>query len=129
MRILEAVRSGLIPRVTRRLNSDERRMITSGSVYVWDDSYIERWTDSIQWESSHTLGNFRLYYPKNDTNHPSRTIDSRVTVDEHNLSGEPDHPLADIAARLKRERILLDSLPNSYNYKADRLIKKVCRPT
>jgi hypothetical protein len=49
--ILEAARRGLIPRVTRRLVDRERRMITSGSVFVFDEdeSGIKRWTDGLLW--------------------------------------------------------------------------------
>ena len=35
--ILEAARRGLIPRVTRRLVDAERKMIVSGSVFVFDE--------------------------------------------------------------------------------------------
>ncbi|CAE6497372.1 unnamed protein product [Rhizoctonia solani] len=61
--ILEAARRGLIPRVTRRLVDRERRMITSGSVFVFDEdeSGIKRWTDGLLWSPSRILGNFLLY--------------------------------------------------------------------
>ncbi|KJA14910.1 hypothetical protein HYPSUDRAFT_412927 [Hypholoma sublateritium FD-334 SS-4] len=127
--IFEAARRGLISRITRPLNIVERKTITSGSVYVWDESQIMRWTDGIQWGPSCTLGNFRLYRSmndinKNDTNHHDLAADSSIALAEHNPANVLGHSPADIGARLKRERILLDSLPNSYNYKADRLIKK-----
>src|SRR4051794_30008705 len=58
--ILEAARRGLIPRVTRRLVDSERKMITSGSVFVFDEdeSGIKRWTDGFVWSPSRILGNF-----------------------------------------------------------------------
>jgi len=58
--ILEAARRGLIPRVTRRLVDSERKMITSGSVFVFDEdeSGIKRWTDGFFWSPSRILGNF-----------------------------------------------------------------------
>ena len=58
--ILEAARRGMIPRVTRRLVDSERRMITSGSVFVFDEdeSGIKRWTDGFFWSPSRILGNF-----------------------------------------------------------------------
>ena len=61
--ILEAARRGLIPRVTRRLVDSERKMITSGSVFVFDEdeSGIKRWTDGFFWSPSRILGNFLLY--------------------------------------------------------------------
>lgn len=36
--IFEGCRRGLIPRVSRRLQEKERRMIRSGSVFVFDES-------------------------------------------------------------------------------------------
>lgn len=61
--ILEAARRGLIPRVTRRLVDAERRMISSGAVFVFDEdeSGIKRWTDGFFWSPSRILGNFLLY--------------------------------------------------------------------
>lgn len=62
--ILEAARRGLIPRVTRRLVDSERKMITSGSVFVFDEdeSGIKRWTDGFFWSPSRILGNFLVYH-------------------------------------------------------------------
>jgi hypothetical protein len=50
----------MIPRVTRRLVDRERKMITSGSVFVFDESEsgIKRWTDGLLWSPSRILGNF-----------------------------------------------------------------------
>jgi Gti1/Pac2 family len=61
--ILEAARRGLIPRVTRRLVDSERKMITSGSVFVFDEdeSGIKRWTDGFIWSPSRILGNFLVW--------------------------------------------------------------------
>lgn len=58
--ILEAARRGMIPRVTRRLVDSERKMISSGSVFVFDEdeSGIKRWTDGFYWSPSRILGNF-----------------------------------------------------------------------
>lgn len=63
--ILEAARRGLIPRVTRRLVDSERKMITSGSVFVFDEdeSGIKRWTDGFVWSPSRILGNFLVSNP------------------------------------------------------------------
>lgn len=63
--ILEAARRGMIPRVTRRLVDSERRMITSGSVFVFDEdeSGIKRWTDGFFWSPSRILGNFLVSLP------------------------------------------------------------------
>lgn len=35
--ILEAVRVGLVPRVTRRLTGHERGMIRPGTIWVWEE--------------------------------------------------------------------------------------------
>jgi len=58
--ILEAARQGVIPRVTRRLVEAERKMIGSGSIFVFDEeeSGIRRWTDGCFWSPSRILGNF-----------------------------------------------------------------------
>ena len=61
--ILEAARRGLIPRVIRRLVDSERKMITSGSVFVFrqDESGIKRWADGFSWSPSRIVGNFFVY--------------------------------------------------------------------
>ena len=78
--ILEAARRGMIPRVTRRLVDAERKMITSGSVFVFDEdeSGIKRWTDGFFWSPSRILGNFLLYREtdKRGAGHRGRTKDS-----------------------------------------------------
>jgi Gti1/Pac2 family transcription factor len=55
--VFEAVRQGLLRPVTRRLNEVERSMfITSGSIFVWeesdDDLGLKRWTDGRVWSQS-----------------------------------------------------------------------------
>ncbi|QRW22785.1 cAMP-independent regulatory protein pac2 [Rhizoctonia solani] len=123
--ILEAARRGLIPRVTRRLVDRERRMITSGSVFVFDEdeSGIKRWTDGLLWSPSRILGNFLLYREtdkkgtaltpmpnlhlmKDSTTSLSRPKDGRAQADRN------------------RERALVGSLTNSYKFKPDGMMKK-----
>ena len=61
LRLIQAARCGLIPRVTRRLNDLERRaMIRSGAVFIFsvDESGIKRWTEGLQWSPSRIAGNF-----------------------------------------------------------------------
>jgi hypothetical protein len=56
LRLIQAARCGLIPRITRRLNELERRsMIKSGAVFVFsvDESGIKRWTDGRLSRPSH----------------------------------------------------------------------------
>ena len=48
LRLIQAAREGIIPRLTRRLNALERRaMIRSGAIFLFSDeeSGIKRWTD------------------------------------------------------------------------------------
>ncbi|KAF5345121.1 hypothetical protein D9757_013866 [Collybiopsis confluens] len=61
--ILEAARRGLIPRVTRPLTDSGRRMINSGSVFVFDEdeSGIKQWADGLRWSPGRLFGNFLWY--------------------------------------------------------------------
>lgn len=58
--IFECVRRGIMPKVPRRLRDDERKLIRSGSVFVFDEheSGIKRWTDGLLWSPSRILWNF-----------------------------------------------------------------------
>lgn len=81
LRLIHAARQGVIPRITRRLNDNERRtMIKSGAVFVFsvEESGIKRWTgklfpisltlnlrrwltyysDGLLWSPSRIVGNF-----------------------------------------------------------------------
>ncbi|KXN83000.1 Transcriptional regulator MIT1 [Leucoagaricus sp. SymC.cos] len=128
--ILEAARRGLIPRVTRRLVDSERKMITSGSVFVFDEdeSGIKRWTDGFFWSPSRILGNFLLYRETDKRGSGHRTgKESDVEFDGSKNDGslsrpksDPVHPGVD----KQRERSLVGSLTNSYKFKPDGLMKK-----
>ncbi|KAI0001264.1 Gti1/Pac2 family-domain-containing protein [Russula compacta] len=68
--IFYAVSIGVLPIVSRRLDSEERRCIRSGSVYVWEERGpdaeatglgIERWTDGIRWGPSRVRDEFLFY--------------------------------------------------------------------
>ncbi|PFH53642.1 hypothetical protein AMATHDRAFT_54865 [Amanita thiersii Skay4041] len=129
--ILEAARRGLIPRVTRRLVDSERKMITSGSVFVFDEdeSGIKRWTDGFFWSPSRILGNFLLYRETDKRGSGSRGSrsdalnDQEAGKDTQGLS----RPKADgihTSMDKTRERILMGSLTNSYKFKPDGLMKK-----
>ncbi|KDR73045.1 hypothetical protein GALMADRAFT_746376 [Galerina marginata CBS 339.88] len=132
--ILEAARRGLIPRVTRRLIDSERRMITSGSVFVFDEdeSGIKRWTDGFFWSPSRILGNFLLYREtdKRGAGHrsaradpePNETADGTRT-DAQSLS-RPRTDGVGLGVDKQRERNLVGSLTNSYKFKPDGLMKK-----
>jgi Gti1/Pac2 family transcription factor len=141
--ILEAARRGLIPRVTRRLVDSERKMITSGSVFVFDEdeSGIKRWTDGFFWSPSRILGNFLLYRetdkrgaghrgtrsdpPPSDINEQSHYNVDGVKLESQTLS-RPKGESGQMGIDRHRERTLMGSLTNSYKFKSEGLMKKVC---
>ncbi|KAL0947952.1 hypothetical protein HGRIS_010581 [Hohenbuehelia grisea] len=139
--ILEAARRGLIPRVTRRLVDSERKMITSGSVFVFDEdeSGIKRWTDGFFWSPSRILGNFLLYREtdKRGSGHRSGrgggavsddVNEAQYSVDGTRMDGQSlSRPKSDSGGQgmdRHRERTLVGSLTNSYKFKPDGLMKK-----
>ncbi|PFH49740.1 hypothetical protein AMATHDRAFT_62487 [Amanita thiersii Skay4041] len=76
--IFHAVRIGLLPMVTRRLDTEERSLISPGSVYVWEERGphaeltgvgIERWTDGIRWGPSRVREGFLFYHEKQMPQH------------------------------------------------------------
>lgn len=130
--ILEAARRGLIPRVTRRLVDSERKMITSGSVFVFDEdeSGIKRWTDGFFWSPSRILGNFLLYREtdKRGSSHRSGKDTESLELDGTKEDGSLSRPKSDPGSHgvdKHRERTLMGSLTNSYKFKPDGLMKKV----
>ncbi|KAJ3899826.1 Gti1/Pac2 family-domain-containing protein [Lentinula edodes] len=71
--IFHAVSLNLLPIVARRLDTEERRAISSGCVFVWEERGssaestglgIERWTDSIRWGPSRVKDEFLFYHEK-----------------------------------------------------------------
>lgn len=117
-------------------------MITSGSVFVFDEdeSGIKRWTDGFFWSPSRILGNFLLYREtdKRGAGHRGVRTDPPETVNEHSqynvdgarLEGQslsrPKGDSGSLGVDRQRERVLVGSLTNSYKFKADGLMKKVC---
>ncbi|QBZ61213.1 hypothetical protein PoMZ_08161 [Pyricularia oryzae] len=63
IKLFEACRVGLLPRVQRRLSEKERQSIRSGSVFVWDEreAGMRRWTDGKSWSASRVSGSFLTY--------------------------------------------------------------------
>ncbi|KAK7552594.1 Gti1/Pac2 family-domain-containing protein [Phyllosticta paracitricarpa] len=61
--LFEACRTGMLPRVQRRLSEKERQQIKSGSVFVWDEreAGMRRWTDGKSWSASRVSGSFLTY--------------------------------------------------------------------
>ncbi|KAI0058609.1 hypothetical protein BV25DRAFT_1810437, partial [Artomyces pyxidatus] len=136
--ILEAARRGLIPRVTRRLVDSERKMITSGSVFVFDEdeSGIKRWTDGFFWSPSRILGNFLLYREteKRGAGHRSARADAAAAADngefpegtkvEGQTLSRPRGEASRLGIDRHRERSLVGSLTNSYKFKTGGMMKK-----
>ncbi|KAJ7510980.1 Gti1/Pac2 family-domain-containing protein [Mycena galericulata] len=153
--ILEAARRGLIPRVTRRLAEAERKaLVTSGAVFVFDEeeSGIRRWTDGCFWSPSRILGNFLLYREteRKGEGHGRRKRrrgegeggeEDEGGEGEGDAEAEEEEGEEDVGRQGKslsrpkgeaagvdrhRERTLVGSLTNSYKFKANGLMKKVC---
>ncbi|KAI1350436.1 Gti1/Pac2 family-domain-containing protein [Xylaria sp. FL0043] len=63
IKLFEACRLGILPRVQRRLSEKERQSIRSGSVFVWDEreAGMRRWTDGKSWSASRVSGSFLTY--------------------------------------------------------------------
>ncbi|KIO22283.1 hypothetical protein M407DRAFT_79382 [Tulasnella calospora MUT 4182] len=138
--ILEAARRRLVPRVTRRLADRERKLINSGSVFVFEEeeSGIKRWADGLLWSPSRILGNFLLYRETNKRN-PYGTPATRPEdpTPAPYPSGALSRPRDDLTAatgghstagssRLDRarERPFLGSLTNSQMFKEGGMMKK-----
>ncbi|CAA7261825.1 unnamed protein product [Cyclocybe aegerita] len=71
--IFHSVFLNILPMVTRRLDTEERSLISTGSVYVWEERGphaeltgvgIERWTDGIRWGPSRVREGFLFYHEK-----------------------------------------------------------------
>ncbi|KAJ4292969.1 Gluconate transport-inducing protein [Collariella sp. IMI 366227] len=104
IKLFEACRLGLLPRVQRRLSEKERQQIRSGSVFVWDEreAGMRRWTDGKSWSASRVSGSFLTYREmegKRGGNGLSagsgrrgtgKTPESGRGSDEDHSSGEPD---------------------------------------
>ncbi|KAI8148446.1 Gti1/Pac2 family-domain-containing protein [Fennellomyces sp. T-0311] len=135
--IFEGCRRGLLPRICRRLQEKERKMIQSGSVFVFDEreSGIKRWTDGRVWSPSRILGNF-LIYRELDKRAPGEKRYSAATATSAAAAGDmrqrsysADHghvtsPGGGGSMDRGRERQLVGSLSDSYKFRKDGLIKK-----
>ncbi|KAL5528719.1 hypothetical protein ACEPAF_7856 [Sanghuangporus sanghuang] len=71
--LFHAVYLEVLPMVTRRLDTEERRAVRSGNVYIWEERGrnseatglgIERWTDGIRWSASRVRDEFLLYHER-----------------------------------------------------------------
>ncbi|KAI8356492.1 Gti1/Pac2 family-domain-containing protein [Mortierella sp. GBAus27b] len=118
--IFEACRRGLLPRVCRRLQEKERRIVQSGTVFVFDEreSGIKRWTDGLVWSPSRILGNFLVYRELDRRNGGKKDV---APIDRASRASSSD---PESATDKNRERALVGSLTNSYRFKKNGLIKK-----
>ncbi|KAF8931056.1 hypothetical protein BGZ58_007839 [Dissophora ornata] len=118
--IFEACRRGLLPRICRRLQEKERRIVQSGTVFVFDEreSGIKRWTDGLVWSPSRILGNF-LVYRELDKRNSGKKDSSPIDRASRSSSSDPES-----AIEKNKERALVGSLTNSYRFKKNGLIKK-----
>ncbi|KAI8334596.1 Gti1/Pac2 family-domain-containing protein [Chlamydoabsidia padenii] len=112
--LLEACRQGVLPRVTRRLQEQERHLVKSGAVFCFDEneSGIKRWTDGLVWSPSRILGNFLIY----------RELGDRTSEQDDNTQQITSG--LTLLSKRQREKSLLGSLRNSYQFKPNGLIKK-----
>lgn len=113
IKLFEACRLGMLPRVQRRLSEKERQSIRSGSVFVWDEreAGMRRWTDGKSWSASRVSGSFLTYREMegergggfgSSRRGAGKTPDSGRGSDEDHDDGEPE----------------------GYRYKADGLMKQ-----
>ncbi|KAH8673472.1 Gti1/Pac2 family-domain-containing protein [Xylariales sp. PMI_506] len=112
IKLFEACRLGLLPRVQRRLSEKERQSIRSGSVFVWDEreAGMRRWTDGKSWSASRVSGSFLTYREmegKRGSGFGNSRRSNGRTPDSGRFSDE-DH----------------DGEPEGYRYKADGLMKQ-----
>ncbi|ORZ02361.1 Gti1/Pac2 family-domain-containing protein, partial [Syncephalastrum racemosum] len=133
--IFEACRRGMLPKINRRLQEQERGAVQSGTVFVFDEreSGIKRWTDGLVWSPSRILGNFLIYRELDGRDMPSgdkRRVQRNTSgynyqqVTPKALYPEEDDLTDDGLMDRNRERALVGSLTNSYNFKKGGLIKK-----
>ncbi|KAG5976150.1 hypothetical protein E4U55_007469 [Claviceps digitariae] len=113
IKLFEACRLGLLPRVQRRLSEKERQSIRSGSVFVWDEreAGMRRWTDGKSWSASRVSGSFLTYREmegKRGGGFGSARRGNGKSPDSGRGSDE-DHD---------------DGEPEGYRYKADGLMKQ-----
>ncbi len=109
IKLFEACRLGLLPRVQRRLSEKERQSIRSGSVFVWDEreAGMRRWTDGKSWSASRVSGSFLTYREMEGKRGGGFGTGRRVGKD----------------GRISEEDVD-DGEPEGYRYKADGLMKQ-----
>ncbi|KAL2753187.1 hypothetical protein ACRALDRAFT_1065458 [Sodiomyces alcalophilus JCM 7366] len=113
IKLFEACRLGLLPRVQRRLSEKERQSIRSGSVFVWDEreAGMRRWTDGKSWSASRVSGSFLTYREMEGKRGGGFGSSRRGTTKtpESNRGSDEDQD---------------NGGPEGYKYKADGLMKQ-----
>jgi hypothetical protein len=63
VRVISASQRGLLPRITRNLDTNELSMIHSGSVFVYEEkeSGIKTWNDGLSWGPAKVTRGFSIY--------------------------------------------------------------------
>ncbi|PIL27684.1 hypothetical protein GSI_10837 [Ganoderma sinense ZZ0214-1] len=114
LQIFFAVARNILPMTTRRLDAEERRAISSGCVYIWEERCanseatgmgMERWTDGMGWGPSRVRDEFLFYHQR-----------------ENEVHEDPNNPSARWASMMRR-RDTRSNLPFS-RQDAERLIKQ-----
>jgi hypothetical protein len=113
IKLFEACRLGIFPRVQRRLSEKERQSIRSGSVFVWDEreAGMRRWTDGKSWSASRVSGSF-LTYREMEGKRGGGFGSSRKATGKTPESGRGSDEDQD------------EGEPEGYRYKADGLMKQ-----
>ncbi|CAH0019065.1 unnamed protein product [Clonostachys rhizophaga] len=114
IKLFEACRLGLLPRVQRRLSEKERQSIRSGSVFVWDEreAGMRRWTDGKSWSASRVSGSFLTY----------REMEGKRGGGGFNSIRRGSNKTPESGRGSDDDRD--DGEPEGYRYKADGLMKQ-----
>ncbi len=114
IKLFEACRLGLLPRVQRRLSEKERQAIRSGSVFVWDEreAGMRRWTDGKSWSASRVSGSFLTYREMEGKRGGGFSTIRRFSDKTPDSSGRGSDEDQD------------EGEPDGYRYKADGLMKQ-----
>ncbi|KXN74226.1 hypothetical protein CONCODRAFT_76965 [Conidiobolus coronatus NRRL 28638] len=121
--LFRAVELGLVQTVKRRLDSMERNLIRSGSIYIWEEveANIRRWTDYIPWSSSRDDGLFLNYFElEAGLLHPSASVSNQAKK-QIKQGGLIKRTFSSMTIHGKKYHLV------NYYYKSD--ISKLTRPS
>lgn len=121
IKLFEACRLGLLPRVQRRLSEKERQSIRSGSVFVWDEreAGMRRWTDGKSWSASRVSGSFLTYREMEGKRGAGFT---NTNTNNNNNSSRRSNGRTPESGRVSDEDP--EGEPEGYRYKVDGLMKQ-----